>query len=117
MKKDLKKNAEKEKEREESIPRGEPQRKKIQKPIVVEPSSLEVVPRAPFPHRLKEIRKKDHFEGILKVFKNVQINIPLLDAIKQIPSYSKFLKDLTVVKRKTSVPRTAVMAAQASGLI
>ena len=34
--------------REESIPRGEPQREKIHKPIVVEPSSLEVVPRASF---------------------------------------------------------------------
>jgi len=75
------------------------------------------IPKAPYPHRLQDNRKNKHFEGILEVFKNVQINIPLLDAIKQIPSYSKFLKDLTTLKRKTSVPREAVMAAQASGLI
>ncbi|RDY14255.1 hypothetical protein CR513_00715, partial [Mucuna pruriens] len=30
----------------------------------------------------------------------VEINIPLLDAIKQIPKYAKFLKDLCVHKRK-----------------
>ena len=82
LKRSLKENAEREneKEREEFIQRGEPQREKIQKLIVIEPSSLEVVPRVPFPHRLKKTRKKDHFEGILEVFKNVQINVPLLDA-------------------------------------
>ena len=37
-------------------------------------------------------RKKNHCEKILKVFKNIKINIPFLDAINQIPSYAKFLK-------------------------
>jgi len=53
----------------------------------------------------------------LKVFKNVQNNIPSLDAINQIPSYAKFLKDLTMVKRKSFVPREAVFATQVSCLI
>jgi hypothetical protein len=39
----------------------------------------------------------------LEVFKQVQINIPFLDAIQQVPSYAKFLKDLVTVKRKTNV--------------
>ena len=30
---------------------------------------------------------------ILDVLKQVKVNIPLLDAIKQIPSYAKFLKE------------------------
>jgi len=51
----------------------------------------------------------------LKVFKNVQINILFLDTIKQIHSYT--LKDLTTVKRKTSVPREATFSAQAFCLI
>ncbi|KAL4592038.1 hypothetical protein LXL04_005017 [Taraxacum kok-saghyz] len=36
----------------------------------------------------------------LDIFQKVQINIPLLDAIKQIPRYAKFLKDLCTNKRK-----------------
>jgi hypothetical protein len=39
----------------------------------------------------------------LEVFKQVQINIPFLDAIQQVPSYAKFLKDLVTIKRKTNV--------------
>ena len=36
----------------------------------------------------------------LKTFRRVEVNIPLLDAIKQIPKYAKFLKDLCTHKRK-----------------
>jgi hypothetical protein len=32
--------------------------------------------------------------------RKVEINIPLLDAIKQIPSYAKFLKDCCTYKKK-----------------
>ena len=60
---------------------------------------------------------ENHSEGILKVFKNVQIIIPFLDAINQMPSYAKFLEDLTTIKRKSFVPREAAFATQASCLI
>ncbi|XP_004289462.1 PREDICTED: uncharacterized protein LOC101311522 [Fragaria vesca subsp. vesca] len=36
----------------------------------------------------------------LDLFRKVEINIPLLDAIKTIPSYAKFLKELCTHKRK-----------------
>ena len=36
----------------------------------------------------------------LKTFRRVEVNIPLLDAIKQIPKYAKFLKDLCTHKSK-----------------
>ncbi|GJY80388.1 hypothetical protein Tco_0493139 [Tanacetum coccineum] len=35
-----------------------------------------------------------------ETFKQVKINLPLIDAIKQIPAYAKFLKDLCTQKRK-----------------
>ncbi|XP_062096956.1 uncharacterized protein LOC133802624, partial [Humulus lupulus] len=54
---------------------------------------------------------------ILEVFKQVSINIPFLDAIKQIPAYSKFLKDLCTVKRNTNVPKKAFLTEQASSII
>nr|KYP44869.1 hypothetical protein KK1_033610 [Cajanus cajan] len=37
---------------------------------------------------------------ILETFRKVEVNIPLLDAIKKIPRYAKFLKELCTYKRK-----------------
>jgi hypothetical protein len=61
---------------------------------------------APFPQRLLTPKKGTENQDILEVFKQVKISIPLLDAIKQIPSYAKFLKDLCTVKRKLFVHKT-----------
>ncbi|XP_021763811.1 uncharacterized protein LOC110728476 [Chenopodium quinoa] len=55
----------------------------------------------PFPSRLTSKRKKQEIEKeVLDVFRNVEMNIPLLEAIKQVPRYAKFLKDLCTNKRK-----------------
>jgi hypothetical protein len=35
---------------------------------------------------------------MMEVFKQVKINIPLLDAIQQVPAYAKFLKDPCIKK-------------------
>ncbi|KAA0065466.1 retrotransposon gag protein [Cucumis melo var. makuwa] len=40
-------------------------------------------------------------EELLEMFRKVQINLPLLDAIQQVPKYAKFLKELCTNKRKT----------------
>ncbi|RDX81727.1 Retrovirus-related Pol polyprotein, partial [Mucuna pruriens] len=54
----------------------------------------------PFPTQTISTRKLESDEELLKMFQKVEINIPLLDAIKQIPKYAKFLKELCVHKRK-----------------
>nr|XP_027062678.1 uncharacterized protein LOC113689040 [Coffea arabica] len=54
----------------------------------------------PFPSRLEKSKKQDKKKEILEVFRRVEINIPLLDAIKQVPKYAKFLKDLCVNRRR-----------------
>jgi hypothetical protein len=64
---------------------------------------------APFPQMLLELKKGTTNQDILEVFKQVKINIHLLDAIKQIPSYAKFLKDLCIVKRKLFVKTKAFL--------
>ena len=45
------------------------------------------------------------------------MNIPLLDAIKQSPSYAKFLKELCTMKRKLGVHNDAFMTKQSTSLI
>jgi len=47
----------------------------------------------PFPPRAIPNKKMEEAEKeILETFRKVEVNIPLLDAIKQIPRYAKFLK-------------------------
>ncbi|XP_058082476.1 uncharacterized protein LOC131230589 [Magnolia sinica] len=75
------------------------------------------VPKAPFPQRLAPVKKGNNFNEILDMFKQVQINIPLLDAIKQVPAYAKFLKDLCTQKRKMNVHKKVFLAEQLSSMI
>jgi hypothetical protein len=90
----------------------------------VEPSTATVetpprlfIPKAPYPDRLLTPKKWGKFKDILEVFKQVQINIPFLDAIQQVPSYVKFLKDLITVKRKTNVPKKVCLTEPASSIL
>jgi len=52
----------------------------------------------------------------IMVFKQDQINLPLLEAIKQVPSYAKFLKDLYTQKRRvrTQVPNKVLLTQHVS---
>ena len=72
---------------------------------------------APYPHRLRAPKKMNNHAEIYELFKQVKLNIPLLDAIKQIPSYAKFLKDLCTMKRKLGVHKEAFMTEQSTSLI
>ncbi|RDX77625.1 hypothetical protein CR513_42216, partial [Mucuna pruriens] len=63
------------------------------------PQQNKTVPLS-FPTRTLLERKLESDEELLRMFQKVEINIPILDAIKQIPKYAKFLKELCVHKRK-----------------
>ena len=54
---------------------------------------------------------------MLDVLRQVKVNIPLLDMIKQVPTYAKFLKDLCIVKRGLNVDKKAFMTEQVSFII
>jgi hypothetical protein len=60
-------------------------------------SSFKTIP--PVPVSSSRSKKEDKEKEILEVFKKVELNIPLLDAIKKIPKYAKFLKELCTTKR------------------
>ena len=67
-----------------------------------EPVNLALAPKAPFSSALESplfLNKKGiKMNEIVELFKQVQINLPLLDAIKQVLTYAKFLKDLCTQK-------------------
>ncbi|XP_062014391.1 uncharacterized protein LOC133730903 [Rosa rugosa] len=67
---------------------------------------------------LFEKSKKDESEkAILEVFKKVQINIPLLDALKQVPKYAKFLKELCTTRRHIREKEVVKVGANVSAMI
>jgi hypothetical protein len=74
-------------------------------------------PVLPFLHAMTKQRKANHNSEIFETFKQVRINIPLLDTIKHVPSYAKFLKDLCTVKRKLNVKKKAFLAKQVSAIL
>jgi hypothetical protein len=51
------------------------------------------------------------------MFRQVQINLPFLDTIQQLPSYAKFLKDFITVKRRTNVPKKVCLTELVSSIL
>ena len=56
-------------------------------------------------------------DKIIEIFKQVKTNVPLFDAIQQVPSYAKFLKDMCTKKRKTNVPKKVFLTTNISELL
>ena len=73
-------------------------------------------PIAPYPNRLKD-KQCAQMDKVREIFNQVKINIPLLDAIQQVPKYAKFIKDMCTKKRKTNVPKKVFLATNISELL
>ena len=71
----------------------------------------------PFPQALRGKKKASRQAGILEVLRQVKLNIPLLDIIKQVPTYAKFLKDLCTVKKGLGIDKKAFLTEQVSSII
>ena len=63
----------------------------------------------PFPQSLRGKKGVNNPIEIFEVLRQVKVNIPLLDMIKQVPAYAKFLKDLCTVKRGLNVDKTTFL--------
>ncbi|XP_022869921.1 uncharacterized protein LOC111389256 [Olea europaea var. sylvestris] len=69
------------------------------------PLISEYKPASHFPQALVEPRKDEHNHELYGTFRKCEVNISLLDAIKQVPRYAKFLKELCTIKRKQKLKR------------
>ena len=90
---------------------AEPEKIEIKDDVVKKSTPL------PFPQALKGKKKAINQAEILEVLRQVKVNIPLLDMIKQVPTYAKFLKDLCIVKRGLNVDKKAFLTEQISSII
>ena len=57
----------------------------------------------PFPQAIRGKKGVNNLIDIFEVLRQVQVNIRFLDMIKQVPTYSKFLKDLCTMKKGLNV--------------
>ena len=57
-------------------------------------------PPISYPQRLKKHKLDKQFTKFMEVFKKLHINIPFADALEQMPSYVKFMKDILSQKRR-----------------
>ncbi|KAM2132572.1 hypothetical protein ACFX1Q_013952 [Malus domestica] len=68
---------------------------------VLNSSPTNVFPlNVPFPSRFLQSKNEEEEKDVLETFRKVHVNIPLLDAIKQIPKYAKCLKKLCMTKKR-----------------
>ncbi|KAM2233589.1 hypothetical protein ACFXTI_011930 [Malus domestica] len=62
-------------------------------------------------------KKEQTDKEILDIFRKVQVNLPLLDAIKQVPKYAKFLKELCTNKRRFNDQETVALSEEVSAVL
>ncbi|KAL4296753.1 hypothetical protein GQ457_12G015020 [Hibiscus cannabinus] len=67
----------------------------------------EIRPPPPFPQRLKKQKQDYQFKKFLDIPKQVHINMPLVEALQQMPNYAKFHKDVVTRKKQIEEFETA----------
>ena len=55
--------------------------------------------------------------GILEILRQVKVNIPVLDIIKLVPAYAKFLEDFCTIKKGLGIEKNAFLTEQVSAII
>ena len=80
----------KEVEVEEEPPKIAPKSNSISLPD----NPLIITPPLPFPQWFQKKKLDNQFSKFLELFKKIHINIPFADALKQIPNYAKFMKEV-----------------------
>ena len=85
--------------------------------ILLEEDSMKYRIPPPFPQALRGKKKATQQACILEVLRQVKVNIPLLDLIKQVPAYAKFLKDLCTIKKGLGIEKKAFLTEHVSAII
>ncbi|CAM8886838.1 unnamed protein product [Rhodiola kirilowii] len=71
----------------------------------------------PFPVPARAPKQHVTDKDVFELFSKVEINIPLLEAIKQIPRYAKFLKELCTNRRRSARYVQELMSRNVSAVI
>ncbi|CAN6567588.1 unnamed protein product [Malus baccata var. baccata] len=89
-------------EEEESLPMA-----KVETPL----------PQASSTPKFTQTKKEEAEKDILETLRKVQVNIPLLDAIKRVPRYAKFLKELCTTRKRISTKEVVKVGENVSAIL
>ncbi|KAJ8762772.1 hypothetical protein K2173_022901 [Erythroxylum novogranatense] len=85
--------------------------------LFADPITHPVRPWIPYPQRLKGTQLDKQFGRFLEIFKKLHINIPFVEAIAQMPSYAKFLKEILSNKRRLEEYATVKLNEECSAIL
>ncbi|KAL5550547.1 hypothetical protein UlMin_000723 [Ulmus minor] len=74
-------------------------------------------PPPPFPQRFKKQHQDQQFRRFLDVLKQLHINIPLVEALEQMPNYVKFMKDMLTKKMQFGEFETVALTREYSAVL
>ncbi|CAN6567579.1 unnamed protein product [Malus baccata var. baccata] len=74
-------------------------------------------PPIPFPGRLAKSKQDKSFKEIFNILSKVNVNLPLLDVIRNMPAYGKFFKELNSYKRKYGPHEKVVVSENVSAVL
>ncbi|KAJ9182270.1 hypothetical protein P3X46_006285 [Hevea brasiliensis] len=74
-------------------------------------------PQLPFPQRFQKAKLDEQFGKFLEVLKKLYINVPFIDALSQMPSYAKFLKEILSNKRRLENYETVALTEECSAIL
>ena len=81
------------------------------------PVTVEPIAQIPYPQRLKKNKLDKQFTKFMEVFKKLHINILFTDALEQMPSFVKFMKDVLSKRRRLSDFETVNLTEECSAIL
>ncbi|XP_074347339.1 uncharacterized protein LOC141686188 [Apium graveolens] len=72
------------------------------------------VPKLLFPNRMNKTRVDQQFGKFMTLVKNIEVTVPFTDLISQVPSCSKFLRDILTKKRSFGEVETVAFTEECS---
>ncbi|XP_070029637.1 uncharacterized protein [Nicotiana sylvestris] len=74
-------------------------------------------PPPPFPQRLQKKNDDRMFTKFLFMLSQVQLNIPLVDVLREIPKYVKYIKDIVAHKRRLTEFETVALTEECTSRV
>ncbi|XP_070056841.1 uncharacterized protein [Nicotiana tomentosiformis] len=89
----------------------------IEEAVAMQPQPIIAKPPRPFPQRLQKVKDNVAYKKFLDILKQVQISIPLVDILQEVPKYAKYIKEIVANKRKLIVFETVALTEECSSRI
>jgi len=95
--------------------------RKSKSQILKDGDKPQIVPsyvKLPYPHLAKKKKKEEsQFKKFMELFSQLQVNIPFGEALDQMPTYAKFMKDLLTGRRKSKDDENIALSENCSAIL